>query len=133
MDLIKIGKNTGNTPVKITGDTKKAFAKYLKAIQFLDKETHEKTTESLLYSSWLAEFIESDDFKNTISDYEALKNAEKEEKAAAAAERKAAAAAKAEEKKQKRLANLKQQQWDLEHPEEAKARKKAMKEAKEAE
>lgn len=133
MDLIEIGKNTSNTPVKITGETKKAFAKYLKAIQYLDKDANEKTTEALLYSSWLASFIESDDFKNTIAEYEKAKDQEKKDKKEASEARKAAAAAKAEEKRKIQLEKLIQKQWELEHPEEAKAKKKAEKEAREAE
>lgn len=132
MKIIEIGKNTSNTPVKINGETKKTFAKYLKAIQYLDKDANEKTTEALLYSSWLASFIESDDFKNTIAEYDKKKADEDKKKADDKNAKKKAAEDNAKKKREEQLKKLKQKQWELEHPEEAKAKKEAEKAAKKA-
>lgn len=107
MKIISVGKNTKNAEgVKIPGEVKKAFTKYLKAQQFLHGEEYEKVSVELLFASWLATFEESEDYKAIISEAEAKKQENKEARDTAKAEKKAAAEAAKAEKKAAKIAAL---------------------------
>ncbi len=130
MELIKVGKNTKNAEsIKIPGEIKTAFKKYLKAQQILNAEEYADVKIELLFASWLATFKDSQEYKDVIEAAEAKTKAAKDEKKAAAEARKAEAEAEKERKRQADIEKKKQELWDLEHPEEAAARKKAEKEA----
>ena len=78
MELIKVGKNTKNAEsIKIPGNIKTAFKKYLKAQQTLDAETYKDVKIELLFASWLATFEESEEYKTAI-EAAAAKAAEEE-------------------------------------------------------
>ena len=54
MKIISVGKNTKNAEgVKIPGEIKKAFTRYLKAQQYLHGDEYEKVSVELLFASWL--------------------------------------------------------------------------------
>ena len=90
MEIINVGKNTKNAEgVKIPGEIKKAFTKYLKAQQYLHGEAYEKVSVELLFASWLATFEASEEYKAVIEEAEAKKQADKDEKKAAKEEKKA--------------------------------------------
>lgn len=130
MELIKVGKNTKNAEsIKIPGNIKTAFKKYLKAQQTLNAEEYKDVKIELLFASWLATFEASEEYKNVIAAAAAKTDADKKEKAEAAAARKAEADAEKERKRQAAIAKKEQELWDLQHPEEAAERKKAEKEA----
>ena len=130
MELIKVGKNTKNAEsIKIPGTIKTAFKKYLKAQQTLDAETYKDVKIELLFASWLATFEESEEYKTAIEAAAAKTDAAKKEKDAEKAARQAEAAAEKERKRQEAIQKKEQELWDLQHPEEAAARKKAEKEA----
>ena len=79
MKIISVGKNTKNAEgIKIPGEVKKAFTKYLKAQQFLHAEEYEKVSVELLFVSWLATFVESEDFKTITEEAEKRKEENKE-------------------------------------------------------
>jgi colicin import membrane protein len=121
MELIKVGKNTKNAEsIKIPGNIKTAFKKYLKAQQTLDAETYKDVKVELLFASWLATFEASEEYKTVIAAAEAQAEAAKKEKAEAAEARKAEAAKAKAEKQAKKIADL----------EEALAKAKAEAEAK---
>ena len=83
MEIINVGKNTKNAEgVKIPGEIKKAFTKYLKAQQYLQNEKYEKVSVELLFASWLATFEASEEYKAVIEEAEAKKQAELKEKIA---------------------------------------------------
>lgn len=84
MEIVKIGSNTKNAEgIKISREIKTAFDKYLKAKQELketvkvkgEKEeiTYDKITVEQLYASYLATFLDSEDYKSTISTYDKAK------------------------------------------------------------
>lgn len=77
MKLVKIGANTKNAEgIKISGEIRKTFEKYLKAKQ-KDKDestNYDSVTIEQLYASWLATFAESEDYKETIEAYNNKKN-----------------------------------------------------------
>lgn len=130
MEIIKVGKNTKNAEsVKIPGTVKTAFKKYLKAQQTLKAEEYKDVKVELLFASWLATFEESEEYKSVIAAAEAKAKDAKDKKKAAAADRKEKAEAEKEKKREEAIKKKKQEIWDLEHPEEAAARKKAEKEA----
>lgn len=130
MELIKVGKNTKNAEsIKIPGNIKTAFKKYLKAQQILNAEEYQDVKIELLFASWLATFEASEEYKTVIEAADAKTKAAKDEKKAAAEARKAEAEAEKERKRQEAIAKKEQELWDLQHPEEAAARKKAEKEA----
>lgn len=121
MELIKVGKNTKNAEsIKIPGNIKTAFKKYLKAQQTLDAETYKDVKVELLFASWLATFEASEEYKAVIAAADAQKEAAAKEKAEAAEARKAEAAKAKAEKQAKKIADL----------EEALAKAKAEAEAK---
>jgi colicin import membrane protein len=121
MELIKVGKNTKNAEsIKIPGNIKTAFKKYLKAQQTLDAETYKDVKVELLFASWLATFEASEEYKTVIAAADAQKEAAAKEKAEAAEARKAEAAKAKAEKQAKKIADL----------EEALAKAKAEAEAK---
>lgn len=107
MEIINVGKNTKNAEgVKIPGEIKKAFTKYLKAKQYLSAEEYEKVSVELLFASWLATFENSEEYKATIAEAEAKKADEKEVKEKAKEEKKAAAEAVKAEKRAAKIAAL---------------------------
>ena len=92
MKIISVGKNTKNAEgIKIPGEVKKAFTKYLKAQQFLHAEEYEKVSVELLFVSWLATFVESEDFKTITEEAEKRKEENKEARKEEQEEKKAAA------------------------------------------
>ena len=107
MEIINVGKNTKNAEgVKIPGEIKKAFTKYLKAQQYLHGDDFEKVSVALLYASWLATFEASEEYKAVIAEAEAKKAEAKEISDKAKAEKKAAAEAAKAEKKAAKIAAL---------------------------
>jgi hypothetical protein len=121
MELIKVGKNTKNAEsIKIPGNIKTAFKKYLKAQQTLNAEEYKEVKVELLFASWLATFEASEEYKTVIAAADAQAEAAKKEKEAAAEARKAEAAKAKAEKQAKKIADL----------EEALAKAKAEAEAK---
>lgn len=107
MELIKVGKNTKNAEsIKIPGNIKTAFKKYLKAQQTLDAETYKDVKVELLFASWLATFEASEEYKTVIAAADAQKEAAAKEKADAAEARKAEAAKAKAEKQAKKIADL---------------------------
>lgn len=107
MKIISVGKNTKNSEgIKIPGETKKAFTKYLKAQQYLHGDEYEKVSVELLFASWLATFEESEEYKAVIAEADVKKQAEKDEKKTAREEKKAAAEAAKAEKKAAKIAAL---------------------------
>ena len=107
MEIINVGKNTKNAEgVKIPGEIKKAFTKYLKAQQYLNAEAYEKVSVELLFASWLATFEASEEYKAVIAEAEAKKAEAKAASDKAKADKKAEAAAAKEEKKAKKIAAL---------------------------
>lgn len=107
MEIINVGKNTKNAEgVKIPGEIKKAFTKYLKAQQYLQNEKYEKVSVELLFASWLATFEASEEYKAVIEEAEAKKQADKDTKKAEREEKKAAAEAAKAEKKAAKIAAL---------------------------
>ena len=107
MELIKVGKNTKNAEsIKIPGNIKTAFKKYLKAQQTLDAETYKDVKVELLFASWLATFEASEEYKAVIAAADAQKEAAAKEKADAAEARKAEAAKAKAEKQAKKIADL---------------------------
>ena len=107
MKIISVGKNTKNAEgVKIPGEIKKAFTRYLKAQQYLHGDEYEKVSVELLFASWLATFEESEEYKAVIAEADEKKQAEKDEKKAAREEKKAAAEAAKAEKKAAKIAAL---------------------------
>lgn len=130
MKLIEMGKNTKKSEVKIPGDVKKLFADYLKAQQTIDKEAWENVSAELVLVSWLAAFGESEEYISTLAAAKQKKADAEKEAADKKAQKKQEADAKKAKAEADRIEKAKQRLWDLEHPEEAKARKKAEKEAK---
>lgn len=107
MKIISVGKNTKNSEgIKIPGEVKKAFTKYLKAQQYLHGDEYEKVSVELLFASWLATFEESEEYKAVIAEADVKKQAEKDEKKVAREEKKAAAEAAKAEKKAAKIAAL---------------------------
>lgn len=107
MEIINVGKNTKNAEgVKIPGNIKKVFTKYLKAQQFLHSEEYEKVSVELLFASWLATFENSEEYKAVIAEAEAKKSEAKEASDAAKEAKKAAAEAAKAEKKAAKIAAL---------------------------
>jgi hypothetical protein len=107
MELIKVGKNTKNAEsIKIPGNIKTAFKKYLKAQQTLNAEEYKEVKVELLFASWLATFEASEEYKTVIAAADAQAEAAKKEKEAAAEARKAEAAKAKAEKQAKKIADL---------------------------
>lgn len=106
MELVKIGKNTKPTALKISGEIKNAFAKYLKAQQVLNAEEYKEVKVETLFASWLATFAASEEYKEVIAAAEAKAKEEKDAKEEAKAKRQAEAAAAKAEKKAKKIADL---------------------------
>ena len=105
MEIINVGKNTKNAEgVKIPGEIKKAFTKYLKAQQYLHGDDFEKVSVELLYASWLATFEASEEYKAVIAEAEAKKAEAKEISDKAKAEKIAKDKAKREAAKAKKEA-----------------------------
>ena len=91
MEIAKIGSNTKNAEgIKISREIKTAFDKYLKAKQELketvkvkgekDEITYDKITVEQLYVSYLATFMNSEDYKSTISTYDNAKQEAKDKR-----------------------------------------------------
>ena len=91
MEIVKIGSNTKNAEgIKISREIKTAFDKYLKAKQELketvkvkgekDEITYDKITVEQLYVSYLATFMNSEDYKSTISTYDNAKQEAKDKR-----------------------------------------------------
>lgn len=99
MELVKIGKNTKPTALKISGEIKTTFAKYLKAQQVLNAEEYKEVKVETLFASWLATFAESEEYKTAITAAAEKVKAERD----AADEEKRERQAKAAEEKQKKL------------------------------
>ena len=78
MELVKIGKNTKPTALKISGEIKNAFAKYLKAQQVLNAEEYKEVKVETLFASWLATFAASEEYKEVIAAAEAKAKEEKD-------------------------------------------------------
>lgn len=107
MKIISVGKNTKNAEgIKIPGEVKKAFTKYLKAQQFLHAEEYEKVSVELLFVSWLATFAESEDFKTITEEAEKRKEENKEARKEEQEEKKAAAKQARAEKNAARIKKL---------------------------
>lgn len=107
MEIISVGKNTKNAEgVKIPGEIKKAFTKYLKAQQYLHGEEYEKVSVELLYASWLATFEASEEYKAVIAEADAKKAEAKAASDEAKAKKKAEAEAAKAEKKAAKIAAL---------------------------
>ena len=126
MEIVKVGKNTKNTEIKINADIKKAFQKYLKAQIALGNEEYNEITIELLFASWLNAFTNSEDYKEVIAAAEKKAADEKSKADAIKQMRKAEREAAKEQKRLSAIEKKKQELWELEHPEEA-ARKKAEK------
>lgn len=127
LELIRMGKNTGKTEIKMPGEIKKVFATYVKAAQYLEVKEYENATPEAVMAAWLKTFEESEEYK-TIT--EEAKDAKAAAKAKKEADKKEAKEKREEEAEKKRLAAIKKKQdelWALEHPEEAKAKKEAEK------
>ena len=56
LELIKMGKNTGKTEIKMPGEIKKAFAAYVKAAQYLEVKEYENATPEAVMAAWLKTF-----------------------------------------------------------------------------
>lgn len=107
MKIISVGKNTKNAEgVKIPGEIKKVFTKYLKAQQYLHGEEYEKVSVELLFASWLATFEASEEYKAVIAEAEAKKAEAKAASDETKAAKKAAAEAAKAEKKAAKIAKL---------------------------
>ena len=78
LELIKMGKNTGKTEIKMPGEIKKVFTTYLKAAQYLEEKSYENATPEAIMAAWLKTFEESEEYK-TIT--EQAKTAKSEAKA----------------------------------------------------
>ena len=84
LELIKMGKNTGKTEIKMPGEIKKVFTTYLKAAQYLDEKAYENATPEAVMAAWLKTFEESEEYKTITEQAKeakaaALKKAEKEQ------------------------------------------------------
>lgn len=85
MEIVKIGTNTKNAEgIKISREIRKTFETYLKAKKEVKDENetidYEKITVELLYSSWLATFVDSEDYKAAIEAYNKKKENAKDER-----------------------------------------------------
>lgn len=130
MTLYELGKNTKKTEYKVPGEVKKLFENYLKAQKVIDKDTWENVSAELVIVSWLNAFGESEEYKSVMeAAKEKKQNAEKEADEAKK-KRKAEAQAKKDKAEAERIEKARRRLWELEHPEEAAAQKKAAKEAK---
>lgn len=107
MKIISVGKNTKNAEgVKIPGEIKKAFTKYLKAQQYLHGDEYEKVSVELLFASWLATFEASEEYKSVIDEADTKKKAEKDEKDKKKEEKKKEVEAAKKKKKEDKIAAL---------------------------
>ena len=127
LELIKMGKNTGKTEIKMPGEIKKAFTTYVKAAQYLEVKEYENATAEAVMAAWLKTFEESEEYK-TIT--EQAKTAKADAKAKKEADKEAAKEKREKEAEKKRKADIekkKKELWALENPEEAKKLKEAEK------
>ena len=107
MEIINVGKNTKNAEgVKIPGEIKKAFTKYLKAQQYLHGEAYEKVSVELLFASWLATFEASEEYTSVIEEADTKKKAEKDEKDKKKEDKKKEVEAAKKKKKEDKIAAL---------------------------
>ncbi|MBR4927440.1 MAG: hypothetical protein IKY98_03840 [Alphaproteobacteria bacterium] len=127
LELIKMGKNTGKTEIKMPGEIKKAFAAYVKAAQYLEVKEYENATAEAVMAAWLKTFEESEEYKSITEQAKEAKAAAKAKKEAEKAAAKEKREADAEAKRQADIEKKKKELWALEHPEEAKAQKEAEK------
>ena len=108
MEIVKVGKNTKNTEIKINADIKKAFQKYLKAQIALENEEYNEITIELLFTSWLNTFSNSEDYKEVIAAAEKKAADEKSKADAIKQERKAEREAAKEQKRLSAIEKKKQ-------------------------
>lgn len=127
LELIRMGKNTGKTEIKMPGEIKKAFATYVKAAQYLEVKEYENATPEAVMAAWLKTFEESEEYKTITEQAKEAKAAAKAKNEAEKAAAKAKREADAEAKRQAAIAKKQRELWELEHPEEAKAQKEAEK------
>jgi colicin import membrane protein len=127
LELIRMGKNTGKTEIKMPGEIKKAFAAYVKAAQYLEVKEYENATPEAVMAAWLKTFEESEEYKTITEQAKEAKAAAKAKNEADKAAAKAKREADAEAKRQAAIAKKQRELWELEHPEEAKAQKEAEK------
>ena len=128
LELIKMGKNTGKTEIKMPGEIKKVFTNYLKAAQYLEEKSYENATPEAIMAAWLKTFEESEEYKTITEQAKTAKAEAKAKKEAEKAEAKAKREAEAEAKRQAAIEKKEKELWALQHPEEAAALKKAEKE-----
>ena len=127
LELIKMGKNTGKTEIKMPGEIKKVFTNYLKAAQYLEEKSYENATPEAIMAAWLKTFEESEEYKTITEQAKTAKAEAKAKKEADKAEAKRKREKEAEEKRQAAIKKKQDELWALEHPEEAKAKKEAEK------
>ena len=120
LELIKMGKNTGKTEIKMPGEIKKVFTTYLKAAQYLDEKAYENATPEAVMAAWLKTFEESEEYKTITEQAKEAKAAAKAKKEADKAEAKKKRADEAEAKRLADIEKKKKELWALENPEEAK-------------
>lgn len=78
MEIVKVGTNTKNAEgIKISREIRKTFEAYLKAKQGAKKENdtidYNNVSVEQLYTSWLATFADSEDFKATMAEEQKAK------------------------------------------------------------
>lgn len=120
LELIKMGKNTGKTEIKMPGEIKKVFTNYLKAAQYLEEKSYENATPEAIMAAWLKTFEESEEYKTITEQAKEAKAAAKAKKEADKAEAKKKRADEAEAKRLADIEKKKKELWALENPEEAK-------------
>ena len=99
LELIKMGKNTGKTEIKMPGEIKKVFTTYLKAAQYLEEKAYENATPEAIMAAWLKTFEESEEYKTITEQAKTAKADAKAKKEADKAEAKAKKIAKDQKKR----------------------------------
>lgn len=75
MEIVKIRTSTSNADgIKLNKEIRKTFEKYLKAKQKLGESNFKGITVELLYTSWLATFADSEDYKTTMAEEKNVKD-----------------------------------------------------------